>query len=66
MMPVEDAYRKALVMLELDEIPPYASNLPWIRKRRMEFLSMVGQIMREESAKRERVVKTTMKLEDFP
>ena len=31
----------------------------------MEFLSMVGQIMREESAKREQVVKTTMKLEDF-
>lgn len=64
-MNIEEACQKALDRLGLDEIPPYASNLPWIRKRRMEFLSMVGQIMREESAKREQVVKTTMKLEDF-
>ena len=64
-MNMEEACQKALDRLDLDEIPPYASNLPWIRKRRMEFLSMVGQIMREESAKREQVVKTTMKLEDF-
>jgi hypothetical protein len=64
-MNMEEACQKALDRLCLDEIPPYASNLPWIRKRRMEFLSMVGQIMREESAKRERVVKTTAKPEDF-
>ena len=64
-MSMEEACQKALERLGLDEIPPYASNLPWVRKKRMEFASMVGQIMREESAKRERVAKTTAKLEDF-
>ena len=61
-MNMEDACKKALERLGLDEIPPYASNLPWVRKKRMEFLSTVGQIMREESANRERVVRTTAKL----
>ena len=65
-MNMKDACNLALEKLGLDEIPPYGSNLPLTRKRRTEFLSMVGQIMREESAKREQVVKTTMKLEDFP
>ena len=65
-MNMEEACNLALEKLGLDEIPPYASINPATRKKRIEFTSMVGQIMREESAKRERVVKTTMKLEDFP
>ena len=64
-MNMKDACNLALEKLGLDEIPPYASINPATRKKRIEFTSMVGQIMREESAKREQVVKTTMKLEDF-
>ena len=65
-MNIEDAYQEALKRLGLDEIPPYASSNPEVARKRIEFTSMVGQILREESAKREQVVKTTMKLEDFP
>ena len=65
-MNIEDAYQEALKRLGLDEIPPYASRNPAVARKRIEFTSMVGQILREESAKREQVVKTTMKLEDFP
>ena len=64
-MNMEDACQKALEKLGLDEIPPYSSHLPWVQKKRMEFTSMVGQILRDESAKRERIAKTTAKLEDF-
>ncbi len=64
-MNMEDACQKALEKLGLDEIPSYASSLPWVHKKRMEFVSMVGQILREDSEKRERIVKTTAKLEEF-
>lgn len=64
-MNMEDACQKALEKLGLDEIPAYSSHLPWVQKKRMEFTSMVGQILRDESAKRERIAKTTAKLEDF-
>ncbi len=64
-MNMEDACNLALKRLGLDEVPSYSSNLPMNRKIRMEFTSMVGQILRDESAKRERIAKTTAKLEDF-
>ena len=64
-MNMEDACQKALEKLGLDEIPPYSSRLPWVWKKRMEFTSMVGQILRDENAKQDRVVKKTAKLEDF-
>ena len=64
-MNMEDACNLVLKRLGLDEIPPYSSHLPWVQKKRMEFTSMVGQILRDESVRRERIVKTTAKLEDF-
>ena len=64
-MNMEEACSLALEKLGLDEIPPYSSHLPWVQKKRMEFTSMVGQILRDENAKQDMVVKTTMKLEDF-
>ena len=62
---MEDACNLALEKLGLDEVPPYSSNLLQVQKKRREFLDMVGQILRDESAKRERIAKTTAKLEDF-
>ena len=50
-MNIEDAYRKALVMLELDEIPPYASTNPAVQRKRIEFTSVVGAILRDENAR---------------
>ena len=64
-MNMEDACSLALEKLGLDEVPPYSSSSPAVQKRRMEFTSMVGQILRDDNAKRDRVVKTTAKLEDF-
>lgn len=65
MIPVEDAYRKALIVLELDEIPPYASVNPAVQRKRIEFTSVVGAILREERAKEERATKTSKKLEEY-
>ena len=64
-MNMEEACNLALKKLGLNEIPPYSSNLPPVMKQRMEFTSMVGHILRDESAKRERIAKTAAKLEDF-
>ena len=64
-MNMEDACSLALKRLGLDEIPPYSSHLPWVQKKRMEFTSMVGQVLMGENAKKERTVKPTKKLEDF-
>ena len=64
-MNIEDAYQEALKRLGLDEIPPYASINPAVARKRMEFTSMVGQILREERAREERRAKETRKLEEY-
>ena len=64
-MNMEDACNLALERLKLDEVPPYSSNLLQVQKKRREFLDMVGQILRDDSVKKERIAKTTAKLEDF-
>ena len=64
-MNMKDACSLALKKLGLNEVPPYSSNLPQVRKKRREFLEMVAQILRDENAKQDMVVKKTAKLEDF-
>ena len=64
-MNMEDACNLALERLKLDEVPPYSSNLLQVQKKRREFLDMVGQILRDDSVKKERTVKATVKLKDF-
>lgn len=64
-MNMEEACNLALEKLGLDEIPPYASINPATRKKRIEFTSMVGAILREERMKEERMKKNTRKLEEY-
>ena len=64
-MNMKDACNLALEKLGLDEVPPYSSSLPRVMQKRMEFTSMVGQILREERAREERRAKETRKLEEY-
>ena len=64
-MNMKDACNLALEKLGLDEIPPYASVNPAVQRKRIEFTSMVGAILREERMKEERMKKNTGKLEEY-
>lgn len=64
-MNMEEACNLALERLGLDEIPPYASRNPAVVRKRIEYTSMVGLILREERAKEERRVMETRKLEEY-
>lgn len=64
-MNMKDACNLALEKLGLDEIPPYASVNPAVQRKRIEFTSVVGAILREERAKEERATMKTRKLEEY-
>lgn len=64
-MNMEEACNLALERLGLDEIPPYSSSNPAVVRKRIEYTSMVGLILREERAKNERAITPTKKLDDF-
>ena len=50
-MNMKDACNLALEKLGLDEIPPYASVNPAVQRKRIEFTSVVGAILRDENAR---------------
>ena len=64
-MNMEEACNLALERLGLDEIPPYSSSNPAVVRKRIEYTSMVGLILREERAKEERRDRETRKLEEY-